>query len=284
MNKTTKIILILLIFIATIALFFAVYQKTDIINKQETAGTDSKAAAPVSISPKIKTIEQKYESVENQYAKEIKIDNEIYELALAKNNKELCLAMFNDRSRDICVKHVAVQLLDTDLCQAVSVQEEKDNCFNEVILAKAENNKDLLLCEQVTDEMLRLTCLERIIAKGIIADDCEQIPLRYSPRTPENNNETELRDLCVSKVLHKQALADNNEALCEQIPLRYIMAKCLGKLKPIPLDSDNDNDGLNYYEEIIYNTNPDTSDTDGDGYSDGEEVEAGYNPKGEGRL
>ncbi len=283
MNKSVKIILILSILITIIALFFVVYKNTDIINKKRTVDTDNHAAAPISISQKIQAIEQKYESIKNQHAKEIKINNEIYELALEKNNKELCLFMSNNRSRDICVKHIALQLIDTNLCQAISDQEEQADCLNQVILAKAENNKTLLLCDQITDEMLQLTCLERIITQGIAADDCQQIPLRYSPRTPENDQEVELRDLCVSKVLHKQAVADNNEALCEKIPLRYIKAKCLGKLKSIPLDSDSDNDGLNYYEEIIYDTNPDIADTDNDGFLDGEEVKDGYNPKGEGR-
>ena len=290
MDKTIKIILILLILIvAGSALFFVVYKNTDIFVKSEfsnkTDDPDQKATAePIPIAQEVEKIKQKYESIENQHAKEIKIDNEIYELALKSGDEEACLLISNDRSRNICVKHVALQLLDTNLCQDIIDQEEKDNCFNEVNLAKAENNKDLSLCNQIIDEMLKLTCLERIISQGINATECNQIPLRYSPRTPENNYETELRDLCVSKVLHKQAVANNNESLCEEIPLRYIMAKCLGKLKSIPLDSDSDNDGLNYYEEIIYNTNPDIADSDGDGFLDGEEVKSGYNPKGDGKV
>lgn len=48
---------------------------------------------------------------------------------------------------------------------------------------------------------------------------------------------------------------------------------------------DYDNDGLTDIEELtIYGTEFMNPDTDGDGYTDGEEVENGYNPLGEGRL
>ncbi len=47
---------------------------------------------------------------------------------------------------------------------------------------------------------------------------------------------------------------------------------------------DTDNDGLSDEDEIIYGTDINNPDTDGDGYLDGEEVESGYNPLGEGLL
>lgn len=48
---------------------------------------------------------------------------------------------------------------------------------------------------------------------------------------------------------------------------------------------DSDNDGLFDREEVkVYKTDPLKPDTDGDGYSDGDEVKAGYDPKGPGKL
>ena len=48
---------------------------------------------------------------------------------------------------------------------------------------------------------------------------------------------------------------------------------------------DSDGDGLSNEEEIIiWGTDPNNPDTDGDGYFDGDEVEKGYNPNGEGRI
>ena len=48
--------------------------------------------------------------------------------------------------------------------------------------------------------------------------------------------------------------------------------------------TDEDQDGLNYEEEILFSTDPSFDDTDHDGYLDGEEVRNGFNPLGEGKL
>ncbi len=47
---------------------------------------------------------------------------------------------------------------------------------------------------------------------------------------------------------------------------------------------DFDNDGLENIREDMIGTDPNNEDSDGDGYLDGEEVENGYNPMGEGSL
>ncbi|MBT4349346.1 hypothetical protein HOD19_01025 [bacterium] len=47
---------------------------------------------------------------------------------------------------------------------------------------------------------------------------------------------------------------------------------------------DIDNDGLTHQEELLFGTDPNNPDTDGDGYLDGEEVNNGYNPLGDGLL
>jgi len=49
-------------------------------------------------------------------------------------------------------------------------------------------------------------------------------------------------------------------------------------------DTDSDNDLLSDEQEAKFGTDPKKSDTDGDGYIDGIEVNAKYNPKGEGKL
>jgi len=47
---------------------------------------------------------------------------------------------------------------------------------------------------------------------------------------------------------------------------------------------DHDNDGLDLKDEYKYLTNPLQADTDQDGYNDGEEVQNGFNPTGQGKL
>jgi hypothetical protein len=49
-------------------------------------------------------------------------------------------------------------------------------------------------------------------------------------------------------------------------------------------EMDSDNDELTDQEEQEYGTDTSNPDTDGDGYLDGEEVNGGYNPLGEGKL
>lgn len=48
--------------------------------------------------------------------------------------------------------------------------------------------------------------------------------------------------------------------------------------------TDKDNDQLDDLQEVVYGTNPLNPDTDGDGYLDGEEIQNGYNPLGEGKI
>jgi len=49
--------------------------------------------------------------------------------------------------------------------------------------------------------------------------------------------------------------------------------------------ADTDNDKLNNYAEVmIYHTDPENRDSDFDGFNDGDEVRAGYNPLGGGKL
>jgi hypothetical protein len=55
---------------------------------------------------------------------------------------------------------------------------------------------------------------------------------------------------------------------------------------PNPLQEDGDDDGLQDWEEVLWNTDPANADTDGDGVSDGVEVSKGDDPTtpGSGRI
>lgn len=55
-------------------------------------------------------------------------------------------------------------------------------------------------------------------------------------------------------------------------------------LQEMDLEKDTDGDGLADYVESVYQTDPKNPDSDGDGFLDGEELEHGYNPLGEGEL
>ena len=71
---------------------------------------------------------------------------------------------------------------------------------------------------------------------------------------------------------------------CALILNSYNRAKCQSQFDGEDIMADKDNDGLKYYEEIHYGTDPDKADTDGDGYNDQEEINGGFNPLGSGRA
>ena len=85
----------------------------------------------------------------------------------------------------------------------------------------------------------------------------------------------------MDKVILNQALALQDINICDQIVDNADSVSCK---QGFYLPSDKDQDGLNDLAEQYYDTQIDNSDSDGDGYLDGEEVENGYNPLGEGRM
>ena len=70
-----------------------------------------------------------------------------------------------------------------------------------------------------------------------------------------------------------EGVMDRNE---NDIPDKWEIEKAGGLVRDIFADIDKD--GLTYYDEYIYGTNPRKADTDGDGYNDGREVQNGYEP------
>ena len=57
-----------------------------------------------------------------------------------------------------------------------------------------------------------------------------------------------------------------------------------GSIEAMFTDADTDGDGLSDQEEMFLGTDINKADTDDDGYPDGAEIEAGYNPLGEGKF
>ncbi|MFC1608919.1 sortase [Patescibacteria group bacterium] len=70
----------------------------------------------------------------------------------------------------------------------------------------------------------------------------------------------------------------------EKIPSYWLEKYGMIVLAEEDLELDSDGDNLTLLEEYNYKTSPLKFDTDGDGYSDGQEVENGYSPIGEGKM
>lgn len=89
---------------------------------------------------------------------------------------------------------------------------------------------------------------------------------------------------CVDGIAQDQAFAKRDASYCDKIQNVARAARCKGILEEEPVSADIDEDGLTNEEELDYRTDPENPDSDGDGYKDGDEVNAGYNPLGAGRL
>lgn len=65
----------------------------------------------------------------------------------------------------------------------------------------------------------------------------------------------------------------------------YVKKEDFVNLENVFKEVDTDRDGLSDYDEVItYKSDPNKKDSDGDGYTDKEEVDAGYDPTGSGKL
>jgi Bacterial TSP3 repeat len=136
-----------------------------------------------------------------------------------------------------------------------------------------------------------LTLFETL-ATGITNNDLYQIPSSYDSWSSHLGNTLKGRILLqvedhgriwyVNFNGQRQEVTwDNLMSLFESLSLGITNED----LNKIATYNDYDDDGLTDSDELnFYNTNPYNADSDGDGFSDGEEVQNGYNPLGEGLL
>ena len=81
-----------------------------------------------------------------------------------------------------------------------------------------------------------------------------------------------------------EVLAEEGDADSDGMPNGWETTYSLNPRDSGDALDDLDNDGLTNLQEYMYGADPTNSDTDKDGYLDGQEVEAGYDPAGPGRL
>ncbi|OGF28439.1 hypothetical protein A2331_05270 [Candidatus Falkowbacteria bacterium RIFOXYB2_FULL_34_18] len=230
-------------------------------------------------------IEKNLNLKETKELNKMQINNNIYLEATKNKDQQKCFLLKSEKDKYLCIKNIAIQTLNKDLCGLINNKEEQNFCLRGITTLIATKEKNLSLCAELNDEQDQLTCIKKITEQNIAIGDCDQIPLRFFDLEDKKNiGDIELRNVCKSEVIYKKAVSDNNVFLCESIISNAIKIKCFGKLGNIPLNSDYDNDGLIYQDEIMYGSNPNIFDTDGDGYGDGDEVKKMYSPIGGGGL
>lgn len=217
-----------------------------------------------------KNIENNIASQSASYAK-LELDEQNYKLAQEKKDASFCQKLSEPISQTLCLQELARNSLSTSTCLLISKQESQEACVKGVNLNKIISDKDLANCESLADYYLARNCVENI-AQANQDTDCSKI-----------NNE-KLHSSCLTVINYNKAKQKNDSALCLDIPDLTVRANCLSELNNIDLHSDADNDGLDFLNEIINNTNPNKFDTDGDSYADLQEVNDGFNPAGDGKI
>jgi hypothetical protein len=209
--------------------------------------------------------------------------NEIYQAAKEQKNGRQCLEIKDKEIRLSCLRALALSENDLSACRLMEDEQAKEECLNEVKFRQAVEKKDILACQDLGERDFYI-CAQKIVEKSdnIPIEICQRLPTAAEADLPGRQKRGK-RKVCQSLILLKEAKAKKSADLCNQIPLSAEKGICLGAVLGIPLADDADNDGLSYWEEVMYGTDPAKPDTDGDGYSDKEEVEAGYNPLGEGK-
>jgi len=166
--------------------------------------------------------------------------------------------------RDDCIWNVARESNDPSVCRSMADSTRAAICVDDVTLRLAVATHDATLCAKIADASFRTSCQEQIdpltsancASRGVDAATCDAMKKRDA------------------------AIAAGDLALCAGITVQEIQNSCVDRVG----ETDADADGLSALSEQDYGTSPTNPDTDGDGFKDGDEVAAGFNPNGSGKL
>ncbi len=178
--------------------------------------------------------------------------------------------------RELCQSSVAFIAGDMDYCHYFegSFKSKKEaNLFTnncEKLIVVEQGAKNVEACQKLTGDKY-YDCLRGIFHIFLNKKDCATI------------KHAQARSLCMDIITYKNAYIKYNQELCKDVKDKKLNNYCKSNI--LSKTQDTDNDGLPDLDEIrIHQTDPKNPDTDGDGYTDGEEVQAGYNPLGKGKL
>ena len=318
-NKIIFIIIGLTLLIIAGSIFFYVTTKNNkiilpennnLLNKNEDNNSDNKNNKNLNPNEKI--------SPELSNKEKIKYNNGIYTKALEEKNDILCGQITEKRQEDLCLKEVAIELAEKNICEKITDKEIKNSCNNTLLFNTAIKEKNLSLCQKINEEYKEQLCLAEIIKTNKLQEsECKKLEdnsslycqdfFMFEQAIESNNPEDCMKLMSVNQEDECYNIVFKNFKdlnLCEKYS-EPIKQKCINFVAfkiastekniekcnlindeeirnsckgNIELSLDDDNDGLSNSQEIIYKTNPEISDTDGDGYSDGEEVLGGYDP------
>lgn len=199
---------------------------------------------------------------------------EIFDSILTGGEVNRCRELKTVEAQDDCFSFFASLQLETGPCLQISDETGRASCRESALLAKIRAEEKWNDCKTITEEAARLSCLAAGLQAGMGEAFC-------------NGLTGDDRAFCLDRFYLQEGVADTPTS-CEKIQDQTLAAECRHAAVAPPVEDtrlDADNDGLTDHEETErYGTDPENPDTDGDGFSDGDEIKAGYNPKGPGRL
>ncbi len=172
---------------------------------------------------------------------------------------------FEEKEKDGCYWQFAVEKNDPTLCKSMVNEANKKLCLNMAIFEKAKAESDASQCVTIEDEIAKSLCVHY-----------------FEPPLTSTNCLSLGRDAnyCKMYEVSDRARLAQDSAVCTELSEEEGRAGCE---ELIVLD-DPDFDGLATDTEELYGSNPRNPDSDADGYKDGDEVAAGFNPAGPGKL
>lgn len=196
----------------------------------------------------------------------------VVDLATSEGLEEMCELLSAQEVKDNCYWAVARTSQEVQPCSMISLSKDADRCKDDVLETTALANADVDLCTQIAD-LARATRCKESIAGPLSSENC-------ADRRP---------DACADIALFEEAQELLDSTRCERIVDESIRLSCYDAVEDAlarepDQDVDTDQDGLTDAQETDYGTDPENPDTDDDSYPDGAEVDAGYDPNGSGVL
>ena len=189
----------------------------------------------------------------------------IAEAANAHKSAEICEMIEQELEHDNCLRELARDENDVEICKFVIEAEAKQSCFDYGYFRAVREDPYNEKCDKISDSELMEHCKDTVLIGIAARDGCEAA---YSIEYCQLRGELEV------------AVATQDPERCRELSDTNSQSECI-ELVGV---GDADFDGLDAYQEEKYGSSDYSQDSDGDGYLDKDEVDAGYNPAGEGLL
>lgn len=183
--------------------------------------------------------------------------------AIQTGQIEFCEGL-QEAEYDGCVWEAADVKSDAELCEEIKDTTNKQLCADTIYLTMALESGNSSVCDKIENEEKKTGC-KRVAEGPVTAENCL--------------SRGEKAAYCSMLQVALEANQKQDPRVCNKLTGDDVLS-CKERVE---ID-DPDFDGLTTLQEQGYGSNPDLADTDGDGYKDGDEVAAGYNPNGPGKL